>query len=146
MKKFTDPTPLNAPRPAGPANRALVEHQEVLKRQSDHEIKVDGTVEAMALHLKKREAFERDIASAVAVLAHELGASEKLPESLRTYGPPPPGPSAAPEDGSRPSRAPGRRREPPTVHENALAARRAAQGGLLLLLVEIAVYVVRHIP
>lgn len=106
-------------------------HDEVLKLHSEHAIKVDDDVQAMARHLRKREDVDRDVISAIGVLADELGAVDRLPERLRPPKPPP-----------RPSGS------PPPVHENARKSAEAAHGTyitLAIVVLELAVELARHL-
>lgn len=84
-------TPLRPPRPTGPANREIARHHldEVTRRQSDHEGKINQDVQAIATYVAQREQLERDFATAIALIGHEFGISDKLPERLRRSLPPP---------------------------------------------------------
>ncbi|MDX6480349.1 MAG: hypothetical protein QOG85_859 [Gaiellaceae bacterium] len=127
-------------RPPDEINRALAEHQrDVLKRQSDHEIKVGDDLEAMVRHLRKREELDRDVVAAIGVLADELGAADRLPAHLRA--PTPTGAAGAAAAGGGPPR-------PPAVHENARKSAQAASGTYVtlgLLVLELAIEVARHL-
>lgn len=138
-------SPLVDPRPPGPANRVLEEEavRLVLQRQSDHEIKVDDSVRAIATHLQQRDARDKrrddvleDLVLATITLSGELGAGERMPPRLRKRAeelPPPP----PPRKGAPPA--------PTPVHEN--AARSAAQSSraVLIAIAWLAVELVRFV-
>lgn len=124
--------PLTPPRPTGPANRAIAEQAvaEIAKRQSDHEIKVDGDVRAIARYIAQKETNDRELAMAVCLVARAVGIEEQLPPGIQSATWPP-----------------NAKAQPKTVHENARTSARAAHGtwaAILLLLVEIAIQLARH--
>lgn len=84
VKTRTAPQPFApSPPPREEANKKIREHQEAIKRQSDHEIKVERDFSAMQRYLQGREAVDRELAAGLIVVARALGESDRLPPYLR---------------------------------------------------------------
>lgn len=138
-------SPLRPPRPTGPANRAIVEHQAIVQRQSDHEFKVNGDLQAVANYLKRRESFEHDLAVGLTVVARELGVEERMPTSLTSLAPPPP---RAVIDPKHPLRLPPPPKSTTPIHVSARKSSQAAHatyGVIGLLVVEIAIQILKRL-